>query len=198
VRPDPELAGLGLARDRHRRVPVDVHRVRGVAGVPGEEITLEAERRRAQHEQLVRELAHAGQVSHDRRLQVRHFLRVDIGLEPVPVDVGVSGWLIGPDREGFLQVRRGLGALGVGVRLDAWRQPAPARHGHRVSLLDLARQREERSGLCAHPCPHIVRDAMPGDQEEADAPQGAVHLGGDGSTGLRVAAEPRRQVNHRD
>ena len=99
VRADPELAGFRLAGHRHRRVPVDVHRVRGVPGVPGEEVAFQAQRGGAQHEQLVREGAHAGQVGDDRGLERGHLGRVDVGLEPVPVDVGVAGRLVGADRE---------------------------------------------------------------------------------------------------
>jgi hypothetical protein len=39
---------------------------------------------------------------------------------------------------------------------------------------------------------------MAGDKEEAHALQRRVNLGGDGSAGLLVTAEPRREVDHRN
>src|SRR6185312_13175555 len=93
------------------------------------------------------------------------------------------------------QVRRRLRALGVAVRFDARRQPAPAADGHGVALLGLARQREERPRLRAHPPTQFVWYAMAGDQEEADALQRRVDLSGD-IRALLPAAEPRGEINH--
>ena len=68
-------------------------------GVPGEEVTFQAKRGGAHHEQLVREGTHASQVGDDRGPQRGHLGRIDIGLEPVPVHVGIAGRLVGADRE---------------------------------------------------------------------------------------------------
>ncbi len=170
--------------------------MRGVPGVPGEEVTLQAQRRRAQHQQLVREGAHAGQVGDDRGLEPGHLGRVDIGLEPVPVHVGVAGRLVGADRERLLQVRRGLRALGVAVRLDAGRQPAPAADGDGVALLGLGRQREERPRLRADPRAQVVGHAMTADQEEAHALERGVDLCGDGRAAASSPPNQGVQVDH--
>jgi hypothetical protein len=166
-----------------------------VSGVAGEEVGFQVERGRADHQEFVREHAHPGQVGDDRGLQRRDLGRVHVGLEPVPVDFGVSGRGVGADGERLLQVRRRRGALGVAVRLDAWRQPAPAAHGDGVALLGLRRQREERPGLRPDAGPQLVRHAVPADQEEADAAEGSVNLGGDGGAARRIAAEPGREVD---
>jgi hypothetical protein len=89
-----------------------------------------------------------------------------------------------------------LRALGVGVRLDAGRQPAPPAHGDRVPPLGLRRQREERPGLRADLRAQVVRHAVPADQEEAHALQRGVDLRGHGRAGRLVAAGPGGQVDH--
>jgi hypothetical protein len=55
VRADPELVRLRRSGVLERRVPVDVHRVGRVTGVPGEEAGLQTQRMRAQSQQLVGE-----------------------------------------------------------------------------------------------------------------------------------------------
>jgi hypothetical protein len=156
----------------------------------------QAERGGAQHQQFVRQGAHPGQVADDRGLEPGHLGRVDVRLEPVPVDLGVAGRLVRTDLERLLQVRRGLRAFGVAVGLDAGRQPATPADGDGVPLLGPGRQREERPRLRAHPRPQVVRHAVAADQEETHALKRRVHFGGDGRASRLVAAEPRPQVDH--
>src|SRR5215831_18222860 len=150
----------------------------------------------AQDEQVIGELAHAGQVGHDGGFQRGHLGRVDVVLEPVPVDLRVARRLIGADGERLLHIRRSLRALGIAVRLDARRQPAPAADGYRVALLGLARRREERPRLRTHPRTQFVRYAMAGDQEKAHALQRCVDLSGDIRALRLPAAEPGADINH--
>jgi hypothetical protein len=164
----------------------------------GEEIGRQAQRRGAQHEQLVGQRVHPGQVGPDRGLQPWHLGRVDVGLEPEPVDVGVAGRGVRPDRERLLEVRGSLGPLGVPVGLHPGRQPPPPAHGHRVPLLDLARQREEGPRLLPDSRAQPFRHPMPADQEEPHAAQRGVDLGGDPGPLRVAAAEPRPQVDHRN
>jgi hypothetical protein len=112
------------------------------------------------------------------------------------VQVGVAGRLVGADRERLLQVRRSLGALGIAVRLDAGRQPAPAADRDGITLLDLRRQREERAGLGADLRAQLAGHAVPADQEESHGTKRGVDLGGDVGPGGVASVPPGREVDH--
>jgi hypothetical protein len=143
-----------------------------------------------------REPPHARQVGDGRRLQRGRLRRVDVRLEPELVDLGVAGRLIGTYGERLLQVRRGLHPLRVGVRFYPGRHPSPAAHCHRVTLLDLGRQPEERACLSPHPGAQIVGDTMPCNQEKAHLLQRRVDLGRDSKAPGLAPGTPGEKVDH--
>ena len=88
----------------------------------------------------------------DQRLQLGHLGGPHVRREPLGVDrPGRRSARVGRDREGLLQVRRGLDALGVAVGLHArWSQPRPPTVAA-YALLDLGGQREERPAASRTP-----------------------------------------------
>ena len=96
----------------------------GFAGKP--------ERMREQRQQIVGDPPHLRGVLSHQPLQRRHLGRPDVGREPDPVDVGIPGRGLGAQAVALLEIRRGLGSLGVRVGLGARPDPAVPTHGHRV------------------------------------------------------------------
>ena len=198
VRPDPELAVRGRPGQAHRRVPVDVHGVRRVAGVPGEELGRLPQRHRGDGQQFVGQCAHPGQIAGHARPEFGDLLGKDVVREPVFVDVRDTGLGVRAHRERLLQVRWGGRALGVPVRLHTGRQPAPATHRHRIGPLDLVGEGKEPPRRGSHPGPLVGGDAVPGQQEEPHRLQCLVDLVSHVPPVPFGTGEPRRQIDRRD
>lgn len=199
VRADAELTRLRLADDVHTRVPVDVQGVRGMRGVPGEEVLGLAEGGRQQPQHLVRHFAHRRQVPlHD--LPQGGDLRVgpDVRLEPERVRRRVAARPVRPHRPGLLEIRGSGGPLGVAIGLRPPAEPAPAAHAHRVPLLGPGRQREELPGDAPHHRAGLAAHPVPGDQQEARPGERGVHRGGGRGPRGAVPRQPRAQIDHRD
>ena len=95
VRPDPVLPVGGLPDLRQRRVAVDVERPGRVRGQRRQRGDRQAQRGRAQLEQVVRDAAHRRGVARHDRAQLRHLGRPDVGgnhtASTAASPVGVSG-----------------------------------------------------------------------------------------------------------
>jgi len=89
-----------------------------VAGLAREEVRVEAQRGCTQHEQFVGQCAHVPEVGHHGGAQRGHLAGKDIRLEPVAVDLRITGGPVGADGKGLLEIWWRLGALGVAVGLD--------------------------------------------------------------------------------
>ncbi len=131
------------------------------------------------------------------RCNCGHLGRPDVGREPDSVDVRVAGRRFGTEAVTLLEVRRRLGALGVGVGLRARTDPAVPTHGHRIPLLDLVGQREELPAGGAHPCAEVNVDAVTGDHDEPRALQAFVDRGSH-RVGVGAARVPARDIHGRN
>ena len=130
-------------------------------------------------------------------LQLGHLGGPHVGREPDSVDVDVAGRRFGTEAVTLLEVRRRLGALGVGVGLRTRTDPAVPTHGNRVPLLHLVGQGEELPAGGAHPCAEVNVDAVARDHDEPGALQALVHLDGH-RVGVGAARVPARNIDCRN
>ena len=97
-------------------------------------------------QQRLGQLPHLAEVSLTAAMEPGNLRGPDVLGEPEVVDLGDAGLLVGTDRVRLLQIGRGLGSLGVAVRLDARWQPTASADSDGVAPLGLVRKCEEPPG----------------------------------------------------